>query len=135
MDDALQLIKSKGQRVTSQKKEVLCVLQKKPLTVAEIFKSVNTKKIQVDKATIYRILTSFMKLGLIREIFLNGREARYELSNSEHHHHLVCEECGNIEDVALCEDLLLKEVRKQSSFKVKSHSLEFFGSCKNCQRD
>jgi Fe2+ or Zn2+ uptake regulation protein len=135
MDDVLQLIKSKGQRVTSQKKEVLCALQKKPLTVAEIFKSVNTKKMQVDKATIYRILTGFMKLGLIREIFLNGREARYELSNSEHHHHLVCEECGSIEDVALCEDLLLKEVRKQSSFKVKSHSLEFFGSCKNCQRD
>lgn len=133
MDDALQLIKSKGQRVTSQKKEVLCALQKKPLTVADIFESVNTKKMKVDKATIYRILTGFMKLGIVKEIYLKDREARYELSNSGHHHHLVCEQCGDIEDVALCEELLLKEVRKQSSFKIKSHSLEFFGSCKNCQ--
>lgn len=134
MDDALQLIKSKGQRVTSQKKEVLCALRKKPLTVVEIFQSVNTKRMRVDKATIYRILTGFMELGIVREIFLKGREARYELTSSDHHHHLVCEECGSIEDVSLCEDLLLKEVKKQSSFKIKSHSLEFFGSCQNCQR-
>lgn len=133
MDEALQLIKSKGQRVTSQKKEVLCALQKKPLTVVDIFESVNTKNMKVDKATIYRILTGFMKLGIVKEIYLKDREARYELSNNGHHHHLVCEQCGDIEDVTLCEDLLLKEVRKQSSFKIKSHSLEFFGSCKNCQ--
>lgn len=135
MDDALQLIKNKGQRVTSQKKEVLCALQKKPLTVVDIFESINMKRMKVDKATIYRILTGFMKLGIVKEIYLKDRETRYELSNSGHHHHLVCEQCGSIEDITLCEDLLLKEVRKQSSFDVKSHSLEFFGSCQNCQRD
>lgn len=133
MDPIIHLIKEKGQRLTLQKKEVLGALQKKPLTILEIFKVVNKKESKIDKTTIYRILTSFEELGIVKAIHLGDGELRYELSNCGHHHHLVCESCGNIDDVKLCEDSLLKEVQKQSSFKVKSHSLEFFGTCKKCQ--
>lgn len=133
MDDALELIKSKGQRITSQKKEVLCALKYKPQTVLEIINSLNKKKYKIDKATVYRILTSFVTLGVIKEINLGDREARYELVRGEHHHHLVCEECGGIEDIELSEDVLMKEVQKQSKFKIVRHSLEFFGVCQSCQ--
>jgi Fe2+ or Zn2+ uptake regulation protein len=133
MDPIIHLIKQKGQRLTLQKKIVLGALQKKPLTVLEIFNGVNKKKASIDKTTIYRILTSFVELGIVKGINLGDRELRYELSNCNHHHHLVCESCGNIEDIELCEDSLVKEVQKQSSFKVQSHSLEFFGICKHCQ--
>lgn len=133
MDSIIHLIKEKGQRLTLQKKEVLNVLQKKPLTVLEIFQSNNIKKAKIDKATVYRILTSFVDLGIVKEIHLRDREVRYELSNCKHHHHLVCESCGGIEDIELCEEALLKKVQKQTSFKVKNHSLEFFGTCKKCQ--
>jgi len=133
MDPIIHLIKQKGQRLTLQKKIVLGVLQKKPLTVLEIFNVVNKKKANIDKTTIYRILASFVELGIVKGINLGDREIRYELSDCNHHHHLVCENCGNIEDIELCEDSLVKEVQKQSSFKVQSHSLEFFGICKHCQ--
>jgi len=133
MDAIIRLMKEKGQRFTSQKKEVLRALGQKPQTVLEILTSVNLKKHSIDKVTIYRILTSLVKLKVVREINLGDREARYELSNCEHHHHLVCENCGQIEDIELREDEILKEVGKQSSFKVKSHSLEFFGICQDCQ--
>jgi len=133
MDTIVRLMKEKGQRLTSQKKNVLRVLHKKPQTVLEILTSVNSKRRVIDKATVYRILTGFVELKVVREINLRDREARYELSDCEHHHHLVCENCGKIEDVELCEDKLLKDVEKHSSFKIKSHSLEFFGTCKKCQ--
>jgi len=52
-----------------------------------------------------------------------------------HHHHIVCEQCGALEDIENCNQVSLqKEILKHSkSFKViNSHSLEFFGICKNC---
>lgn len=133
MEAITQIMKQKGQRFTSQKKEVLFALQQKPQTVLEILALVKSKKKSIDKATIYRILTSFKELGFVHEINLGDREARYELQHEKHHHHLICENCGSIDDISLCEDLLLNEVQKQSSFKVKKHSLEFFGTCKKCQ--
>ncbi len=133
MDAIINLIKKKGQRLTMQKKEVLKALHKKPQTVLQIFNSIKSKNSSIDKVTIYRILTGLIELKIVKEINLGSREGCYELSNCEHHHHLVCENCGQIEDVKLCEDTILKEVKKQSSFKVKNHSLEFFGTCKKCQ--
>lgn len=133
MDAIAQIIKEKGQRFTSQKREVLRALEDKPQTVLEILASVKLKKKSVDKATVYRILTSFKELGLVHEINLGDRETRYELQHDKHHHHLICENCGSIDDIMLHEDILLTEVQKQSSFKIKKHSLEFFGTCKKCQ--
>ncbi len=133
MDKVIRIMKEKGQRFTAQKRDVFCALKQKPQTVLEIFSAVKSKKSIIDKATVYRILTSFMELQVVREIHFGDREARYELSDSEHHHHLVCESCGDIKDISLCEKALLDEVQEQSSFKIKSHSLEFFGTCKKCQ--
>ena len=133
MDTVTRILKEKGQRFTSQKKEVFYTLKHKPQTVLEILNSLTAKNNLMDKTTIYRILVSFEELGLVREVNLGDREIRYELANNDHHHHLVCEKCKSIEDVELCEDELLKEVKKQSSFEIKSHSLEFFGICKKCQ--
>jgi len=133
MEATLNIIQKSGQRITTQKKNVLEALQKKPQSVLQILNLIQSKKNSIDKATIYRILANFIKLGVVNEINLGGRESCYELSNCEHHHHLVCENCGQVEDVKLCEDVILKEVQKRSDFKIKNHSLEFFGTCKKCQ--
>ena len=133
MDAIVKLMKEKGQRLTSQKKEVMFALQNKPQTVLEIFDLMKSAKKSIDKATVYRILTSFVKMGIAKEVCFGDRETRYELADNKHHHHLVCESCGSIEDVSLCEDALLKEAKKQSDFKIKNHTLEFFGTCKKCQ--
>ena len=55
------------------------------------------------------------------------------LEGSGHHHHLVCDNCGAIEDIPLSEALLLNQVKKQTDFQVNSHMLEFFGLCPTCQ--
>lgn len=128
-----ELFKQNGLRYTTQKKSVIQALQHTPQTVREIFEAINVGKQKPDKATVYRILSGLMKLGIVKEVLFSAREKRYELATESHHHHLICELCGVISDVAICEDLLLKEVQNKTSFKIRSHSLEFFGVCNSCQ--
>jgi Fur family transcriptional regulator, ferric uptake regulator len=60
---------------------------------------------------------------------------RYELAGKEHHHHLVCENCGKIEDVlSRVIPALEEEIKNKHKFLVKRHSLEFFGLCEDCQK-
>jgi len=133
MNTIKNLIKRNGHRFTFQKKEIYCVLKHKPQTVAEIYLAVNSKKKIMDKTTVYRILASFLTIGIVNKVQLNEKEVRFELKNSKHHHHLVCMKCGRIEDIQLSEEMLLREVKKKSDFNIMSHSLEFFGICNHCQ--
>jgi Fur family ferric uptake transcriptional regulator len=104
----------------------------KPVDVDTITNEVR-KKDEVNTVTIYRILDIFLSKGIIKRIELGEGKYRYELAGS-HHHHLICTNCGNISDV---EGEYLKDmedkIRSKKGFLVKSHSLEFFGLCRNCQ--
>lgn len=129
-----KFLKEKKLRLTKQKKEVFCVLKsKKPQTIEEIFKKINLNKKIIDKTTIYRILETFLKLGIVNKVYFNDKKVRFELKNENHHHHLICKKCGRVEDIELSEKKLLKEVAKKTKFEVISHSLEFFGYCQTCQ--
>jgi Fe2+ or Zn2+ uptake regulation protein len=90
--------------------------------------------IHADPATIYRILDLLYKRGLIQKIELGEGKYRYEKSQ-KHHHHLICTNCGRIQNV---EGEFLKkmenEIYSDKKFKVNSHSLEFFGLCQDCQK-
>ena len=81
------------------------------------------------------MLSSFEKLEIIKKIDLKKDCAYFELNN-DHHHHMVCTKCGEIEDFKESkeiEKILEKIVKKSSKFKnIREHSLELFGFCKSC---
>lgn len=92
------------------------------------------KDLGIDRVTVFRILNAFLEKGLIRKLEFGEGKARYELNASEHHH-LVCQNCGTIEDISDCNIAQLeKDIKKKKGFLVKTHSLEFFGLCKDCQQ-
>jgi Fe2+ or Zn2+ uptake regulation protein len=99
---------------------------KKPTTVVEIL-----QKIPANKTTIYRELASFVKDGLINEIEFGDGKKRYEIV-TDHHHHLICKYCGNVEDIEINEKILFNSL-EETNFKVENHSIEFFGKCINCK--
>lgn len=121
-------------KVTPARLAVIKYLEsvKNPTDVDTIIESVE-KKENVDPATIYRIINTFFEKGIIKRIELGEGKYRYEIAGN-HHHHLICTNCGRIEDI---EGEYLKDmenkIRSKRGFLVKSHSLEFFGLCKNCQ--
>lgn len=110
---------------------VLDILKKskKPVDAAVL-----VNKLGVNKTTVYRQIEKFVKEGLILEVEFGDGKKRYELGSLDHHHHLICKKCKKIEDIALDEDIVLKEVVKKTNFKVESHSLEFFGLCIDCNK-
>jgi Fe2+ or Zn2+ uptake regulation protein len=81
--------------------------------------------------TVYRTLDLLSQLGLVRRLDL-GDGSRYELAE-DHHHHLICEECGSVAEFELCPlDLrMLPEVG--DDFEVRAHSLEVYGRCSSCR--
>jgi Fur family ferric uptake transcriptional regulator len=106
-----------------------------PVDVNAILVYLKQKNIDADPATIFRMMHDFLQKGITRQIQFQEGKARYELSNKRHHHHLICSNCGKVEEV---EGDFLKameeKIYKDKKFRVKDHSLEFFGLCEDCQK-
>lgn len=134
--DCKRELKDAALKVTPARLAVLEYLENTvtPLSADRIIDHIQDEHIDVDQATIYRILEIFVKKGLLRRLEFQEGKYRYEKFGEEHHH-LICESCGKIEDISDCNIAdLEKEIGKKKGFLVKRHSLEFFGVCSSCQR-
>lgn len=129
-----QMLKDRGFRVTTARQATLSTLADRPLSASEIHEQLQSQNVSIDLASVYRSLELFVDLGLVHAIHLGEDRKRYELVDADnHHHHLVCNSCGSIEDIALQQESFLEEVQRVSTFKVDHHHLEFFGTCQSCQ--
>jgi Fur family ferric uptake transcriptional regulator len=105
-----------------------------PVDVEQIVQYLRLQKLETNKVTVYRILDFLFKNRIINRVEFGEGKYRYELKKN-HHHHLICTNCGKIEEVE--GDFLKKmedDIFKSKKFKVESHSLEFFGLCEDCQK-
>jgi Fur family ferric uptake transcriptional regulator len=84
--------------------------------------------------TVYRSLELLARLGIVQVVTFRDGERRYELiSPGEHFHHLICEQCGKTTRISACIiDGLAQSISTEYSFMVKSHVLELYGLCKQC---
>jgi Fur family ferric uptake transcriptional regulator len=132
--DYERILKDKKYIVTSTRLAVLETFYKndKPINAEFICKKLKGK---INEATVYRILSSFEKKGILRKVDLRKDFIYFELNN-DHHHHLICTKCGEIEEFKEnidIEKLLEKVVEESKKFKnIREHSLELFGYCKVC---
>ena len=129
-----------GFKLTPQREATLLVLlenEKDHLSAEEIYFFVKKKNADIGLATVYRTLEILTDIKIVDKISFDDGVARYDLrkEGADHfHHHLLCLECGNIEEIE--EDLLgdvEKIVEKDFQFLVKDHRLTFHGICQNCQ--
>lgn len=136
MDERVVDLKSTGLRVTTARVSILEVFEnssRRHLTADDVFKALLKKSMDIGLATVYRVLTQFEHAGiLIRSNFESGK-AIYELNEGHHHDHLVCIDCGNVEEFVDPEiEKRQHKVAKEKKFLVKDHSLTLYGTCKNC---
>lgn len=129
-----QHLKTNGYSVTSARRIVFTALEdKEAISMAELVTACGDK---LDRATVYRTITLFEELGIVRRIQI-GWKYKLELTDafSNHHHHLTCTKCGSVtplsEDIDLEERL--KELMALYHFKPSDHQLEIRGLCHNCQ--
>lgn len=122
-------------RQTKGRNKILDILQKEstPVDVLHIISHLENEKIELNQATVYRILDAFSRKGIIKKLeFLEGK-FRYEVDKGDHHH-FICQNCNLIEDISDCNiKKWEKELENKKGFLIKNHSLEFFGVCQKCQ--
>src|SRR3569623_1430878 len=89
-----------GLRNTPQRDAVMAFLKEhsEHPTAAEIFEAVNRVDPRSSRATIYNNLRDLVQAGLVREVAMEGRAARFDAKGMRHHH-FICDRCGTVEDV------------------------------------
>jgi Fur family peroxide stress response transcriptional regulator len=95
-----RFLESSGLRCTPQRYAVMAFLMEgnRHPTAAEIFEAVNRVDPRSSRATTYNNLRDLVQAGLVREVAVEGRGARFEAIGMRHHH-FVCDRCGTVEDL------------------------------------
>ena len=93
-------LEGSGLRCTPQRYAVMAFLMEQAghPTAAEIFEAVNRVDPRSSRATIYNNLRDLVQAGLVREVAMEGRAARFDAKGTRHHH-FICDRCGNVEDI------------------------------------
>jgi Fur family peroxide stress response transcriptional regulator len=93
-------LEGSGLRCTPQRYAVMAFLMEDNShpTAAEIFEAVNRVDPRSSKATTYNNLRDLVQAGLVREVAVEGRAARFDAKGMRHHH-FICDRCGNVEDL------------------------------------
>ena len=93
-------LEATGLRCTAQRFAVMAFLmeQSRHPTAAEIFEAVNRVDPRSSRATTYNNLRDLVEAGLVREVAVEGRAARFDAKGIQHHH-FICDRCGNVEDM------------------------------------
>jgi Fur family ferric uptake transcriptional regulator len=127
-----------GQRYTPNRRALVQALSsaRRPLAIGDLLGG----RKGVPQSSAYRNLTVLEHAGVIRRVVTAGDFARFELGEAltEHHHHLVCSNCGRVEDVGIPSsversiDRTLDRVARDVGFATVDHRLDLIGLCRSC---
>ncbi len=121
-----------GLRCTPQRYAVMAFLmeQTRHPTAGEIFEAVNRQDPRSSRATIYNNLRDLVQAGLVREVAVEGRAARFDATGMRHHH-FICDRCGNVEDVEWY-DVPRPAAASLGKRMIREWELIFRGLCSKC---
>ena len=99
-------------------------------TAEELLDSIIKKQGAFSKATLYRNLAKFIEEGKVVKVNLGGDSVRYELECG-FHYHLVCNQCGRVDNLVLPKPLALPQ--RLMGYEIEGHDIIFNGKCPKCQ--
>ncbi len=135
-----QDLKKAGLKVTLPRMKILDILQEKTdshMSADDLYKLLLESDEDIGLATVYRVLTQFESAGLVKRHNFEGGQSVFELDHGDHHDHILCIDCGFIEEFF---DKTIEEqqhaIAKKAGFQLNDHSLVLYGKCirKNCPR-
>ena len=137
MSDPKEL-RSTGLKVTAPRLRVLDLFQTSPerhLTAEDVYRRLLDEHADIGLATVYRVLTQFEQAGLLERHHFESGKAVFELKDGKHHDHLVCLQCGRVEEFTDPEiERRQNKVAKERGFAVVEHALYLYAECikKDC---
>jgi len=130
-------LKNIGLKATLPRLKILNLFEQsevRHLTAEDVYRMLLAENVDVGLATVYRVLTQFEQAGLlIRHHFESGK-AVYELNQGGHHDHLVCLQCGRVEEFYDAEiERRQKKIAAERGFTIHDHSLHIYADCTKSQ--
>ena len=131
-----QQLRDSGLKATLPRLKILELFQHsevRHLSAEDVYRLLLKENLDVGLATIYRVLMQFADAKILLRRQFEGDRAVFEINATEHHDHMVCADCGKVEeffDEAIEERQML--LAKQHGFKLRDHSLSLYGLCKDC---
>lgn len=132
MTEASEL-KSMGLKATGPRMAILDLFRRsatRHLSAEDVYRLLLTERIDVGLATVYRVLTQFEQAGLLERHHFESGKAVFELKDGRHHDHLVCLDCGHVEEFTDAEiERRQERIAKQRGFAISGHALYLYGHC------
>ncbi len=130
-------LKSSGLKATLPRIKILEVFQRperRHLTAEDVFKMLLAEGADIGLATVYRVLMQFEQAGLLLRSNFESGKAVFELNEGEHHDHLVCLDCGRVEEFFDPEiEQRQRTIAVQRGFELQEHSLALYARCTKAQ--
>jgi len=133
-----QSLKEIGLKATLPRRRILELFETskvRHLSAEDVYKALIAEGMDVGLATVYRVLTQFEQAGLLTRQHFETGKAVFELNQGGHHDHLVCLQCGRVEEFYDGEiEKRQGEIAKQHGFELRGHSLALYADCNkpNC---
>jgi len=134
-----QSLKDIGLKATLPRRKILELFENskvRHLSAEDVYKALIAEGIDIGLATVYRVLTQFEQAGLLSRQHFETGKAVFELSQGGHHDHLVCLQCGRVEEFYDPEiEKRQSEIARQRGFELRGHSLALYADCTkaNCE--
>ncbi|MDR2874928.1 MAG: ferric iron uptake transcriptional regulator [Methylobacillus sp.] len=128
-----QDLKNAGLKATLPRLKILSLFEsskERHLTAEDVYKILLASGEDVGLATVYRVLTQFEQAGLLLRHHFEGGKSIFELKQEGHHDHIVCVQCGRVEE--FCDDEIERRQQKVATdrgFKIHDHSLYIYADC------
>jgi len=128
-----QSLKESGLKATLPRRKILELFEAskvRHLSAEDVYKALIGEGIDIGLATVYRVLTQFEQAGLLSRQHFETGKAVFELNQGGHHDHLVCVQCGHVEEFFDSEiEKRQEKIAKERGFKIHDHSLHLYVDC------
>jgi len=126
-------LKNIGLKVTLPRLKILELFQagtQRHMTAEDVYRQLLQQQVDIGLATVYRVLMQFEQADILKRSHFESERAVYELNQGEHHDHLVCLDCGRVEEFhdADIEAIQIK-VAKKKGFEIADHALSLYAHC------
>ena len=126
-------LKSSGLKATLPRIKILEIFQhaaRRHMTAEDVYKALLQEGADIGLATVYRVLMQFEQAGLLSRSNFESGKAVFEINEGQHHDHLVCLDCGRVEEFFDAQiEQRQREVTVSRGFELQEHSLALYARC------
>lgn len=132
LEEIARQLETRGYRITPSRRAVIAAILQQPghFTADDLLHRCPG----AGRATLFRTIRLLSQLGVVCRVLMEDGTRHYAVSRREHHHHLVCTACGQVQDLDQCAiEGVVRELSQSSGYEIDGHWLELYGRCYTCR--